>query len=296
MKFIKFTAILSALVLSIGSAVSCGKKNNKTSSDTPAETTSADSTVVSDENNSSDESSADVSAETTSAEISADTNIDLSVSGDNYDTEKYSEIVKQRVEASANSSEPLSLGSVGELITPAEDDDESDLGSYCISDDGVKLYYEPDEYPTELVLTLKNYFQALASCDYGKYAQCVYPSYIEEMNKYLTEDFEYDLKTSFASQCSSLAANTYGDFTVTRVKIETAPRYNEDIENVESYFSMLDDSFGKDYYGEVKSEADKIYDAVFYVMAEDYSGEETLLISEYEIVFAEKDGKYYLFG
>lgn len=274
MKLTKFTAILSALVLSIGSAVSCGKKDNKSSSDTPAETVSANS---------------DSSASTVHS-------IDLSVSGDNYDADAYSETVKQRVEASADSSEPLNPGSVGELITPSEDDDEAELGSYCISDDGVKLYYEPDEFPTELVLTLKNYFQALAACDYGKYAQCVYPSYIDEMNSYLSENFDYDLKTSFASQCSSLASRTSGDFIVTRVKIETAPQYKENVDNVKSYFDMLDESFGKDYYGEVKSEADNIYDAVFYIMAEDYSGEETLLISEYEIVFAEKDGKYYLFG
>lgn len=294
MKFTKFTAIISALVLSIGSAVSCGNKDNKSSSDSPAETTE-----VSSDNNSNDESPSDAPAETTdseSTEVSANSSIDLSVSGDNYDAEKYSETVKQRVEASADSSEPLIPGSVGERITPSEDDDESDLGSYFISDDGIKLYYEPDEYPTELVLTLKNYFQAFSACDYGKYAQCVYPSYIEEMNKYLSEDFDYDLKTSFASQCSSLASRTYGDFSVTRIKIEPSPQYEEGVDNVESYFTMLDESFGKDYYGEVKAEADNIYDAVFYVMAKDYSGEETLLISEYEIVFAEKDGKYYLFG
>ena len=59
---------------------------------------------------------------------------------------------------------------------------------------------------------------------------------------------------------------------------------------------MLDDSFNKDYYSEVEAEADKFYDALFYVMVQDAYGDESLIISEYEIVFAEKDGRYYLFG
>lgn len=116
------------------------------------------------------------------------------------------------------------------------------------------------------------------------------------MNKYLEEDFDHDLKTSFASQCASLADNVNGDFIVTRIKVEPAPQFEEGKDNIESYFSMLDDSFNKDYYSEVKAEADKFYDALFYVMVQDAYGDESLIISEYEIVFAEKDGRYYLFG
>lgn len=273
MKITKITALISAAMLCFGTAAACKDKDSKKSS-----------------------SSSQSESQPTLSENLSDT-IDQSVSGDNYDKSVYYDTVMQRVDGDEDSSEPFEFGKIGELVEPDESvPEEADLGSYHLSDDGVKLYYKEDEFPDELVLTLKEYFQAFSRSDYTAYTQCVYPSYIEEMNKYLEEDFDHDLKTSFASQCASLADNVNGDFIVTRIKVEPAPQFEEGKDNIESYFSMLDDSFNKDYYSEVKAEADKFYDALFYVMVQDAYGDESLIISEYEIVFAEKDGRYYLFG
>ena len=51
-------------------------------------------------------------------------------------------------------------GEAGEVITPDEDDDEYGLGEYRYSSGGTKLYYDENEYSTELMLTLEKYFKS----------------------------------------------------------------------------------------------------------------------------------------
>lgn len=219
------------------------------------------------------------------------------ISGDNYNGDAYFEKIKERVEAAATNDEALVLGSVGkQIIAPAEGDADVGLGSYRVSSSGIKLYYDETEFPAELLLTLEKYFMAFSSADYNTYTKCVFPSYITEMEKFLQNDFGYDLKTSFSKQCSQLASQMQGDFRITRIKLETAPVYDEEQDNLKTYFQSLNDSFGKDYYAQVKAESDEILDTCFYVMAEDPYGAEQLMVGECEIVFAVKDGRYYTFG
>ena len=47
---------------------------------------------------------------------------------------------------------------------------------------------------------------------------------------------------------------------------------------------------------EVKKNCDKLHYVTFYVIAENSKGEEVSLITGYDIVFAEKDGRFYTFG
>ncbi len=273
MKINKLTAITAAALMMCSSAASCSDKKTDTGS------------------------ASSVSEGSPTESLSAPENtIDESISGDNYDSDAYYEKILERLSDDEASDEPFEFGQLSDIVTPGETDPDAELGSYYISSDGVMLYYEQEEFPTELILTLKEYFQAFSHSDYTSYTRCIYPSYIDEMNTYLNNDFGYDLKTSFATQCSSLADNTFGDYIVTRLKIEPAPQYVEGVDNIQSYFELLNNSFNKDYYSEVIAEADNMYDAVFYIMAQDAYSEETLLISEYEVVFAEKDGRFYLFG
>ena len=175
-------------------------------------------------------------------------------------------------------------------IEPDTGSEEYDLGSYYVSPSGIKLYFEPEEFPPELVLTLEKYFRSYAENDYDTYTSCVYPSYVEEMNKFLEKDYGYGLEKSFSNQCDSLNARMKGDFTITRIRLEN---YEGDLAK---FFESPSSCFGKDYYSEISGEVGKFYDAMFFIMAEDHDGHESSLISEYEIVFAEKDGKYYIFG
>lgn len=182
-------------------------------------------------------------------------------------------------------------GEAGELITPDEDSDEYSLGEYRYSSDGTKLYYNESEYSTELMLTLEKYFKSFEENNYENYKSCLYPSYIDEMNGYLKENYDYDLETSFKNQRESLSEKMGGDFKVTRIKVEKT-----ESDSVESYFEPLDETFGKDYYDEIKDGVDNLYYIKFYVMAENSEDTESLLVGGFEIVFAEKDGKYYTFG
>ena len=219
------------------------------------------------------------------------------ISGDKYDSEAYQAKITEHIQAAEPTDDQLVLGSVGrDLIVPEEGAEDVGLGSYRVSSSGIKLYYDETEFPAELLLTLEKYFIAFPSADYATYSRCVFPSYIEEMEKFLGENYDYDLKTSFSKQCSSLAEQMKGDYRITRRKLETAPVYEEGKDNLETFFSSLDNLFGKDFYGQVKEESDEVIDANFYVMAEDPYGEEKLLVADYEIVFAVKDGKYYTFG
>lgn len=218
------------------------------------------------------------------------------ISGDNYNSDAYYDKIEEKVSSAPVSAEPFDLGEVGELITPEAGSKEADLGNYRISPSGVKLYYEESEYPTELLLTLERYFTAFANADYTEYSRSVFPSYIAEMEDFLRRDFDYDLRTSFAKQCSGLADNMSGDYRITRIKLEPTEQYTEGEDNIDGYFEAINEAFGRDYYSDVKDSADRLIDACFYVMAENAYGEETMLVSGYEIVFAEKDGRYYTFG
>lgn len=219
------------------------------------------------------------------------------ISGDNFDSEAYMAKITEHVNAAEVTDEPLVLGSIGkDVIVPEDDAVDVGLGSYRVSSCGIKLYYDETEFSEELLLTLEKYFIALSSADYATYTRCVCPSYIEEMEKFLDEKYGYDLKTSFANQCSTLAQQMKGDYRITRIKLEPAPVYTEGKDNLETFFSSLDELFGKDYYSLVKEENDEVIDANFYIMAEDPYGQEQLLVSDCEIVFVAKDGKYYTFG
>ena len=191
-------------------------------------------------------------------------------------------------------------GTVSDLITPAEDSDEASLGSYRLASDGVKLYYDEDEYPTEVMLALDRYFTCFARGDYDSYLEMVYPSYYENYDAFLQQEYGYGLDTSFATQCANLQGIMGGDFHITRVKAEEPELKDGETrdEAIEKFFERLNDHFDKDYYAEVKEDTDNNFQYMlfFVIAADDATGTETQLVSEFEILFAEKDGKYYVFG
>lgn len=185
-------------------------------------------------------------------------------------------------------------GEVGEIIIPDEGDKDYDLGEYRYSPSGTKLYFNDNDYPKELILTLEKYFISFAENDFETYESCLYPEYITEMNAYLDENYNYGLETSFSNQREGLSEKMGGDFRITRLRAEKTSENNDEI--IEEYFSALNDVLDEDFYDKVKNNIDNFYHMTFYVIAEDTENVESLLISEYEIVFAEKDGIYYTFG
>ncbi len=197
---------------------------------------------------------------------------------------------KKEESPASESSASVSESSVaeGEFVT---DPSEPDLGAYTVNENGRKLYYDPEQFDASLVEALETYFVAFSEKDYDTYLSMAQSDYVEKMEEYLQRDYGYGLQTSFESQCDNLKENAGGEFKVTRIKVE-AP--TED--GTESYLTGLGEIFGDDtFYDTVVANTDKLHDVIFYIMAE-ANGEETLLISEFEIIFAEKDGKYYMFG
>lgn len=257
----KLTALLLAAAMSCGIFTACGDKNGKGSSDS-SETTSA------------------VSEEEAAT----------------FDSESYKDIIMKDIEKAKESDKPLKFGTLGDLVTPDKDNEEADLGSYYSTENGIKLYFDKADFPEELMLTLEQYFCAFANADYTTYSRCVYPGYMEKMNEYLKKDFEYDIKESFAIQCSNLANITNGKFNVTRIKMDVPQQYDESKDNLEAYFERFTEILGEGYYEKLKKDVDKVYDGEFYVMGENRLGTESLLVSAYEIVMVEKDGRYYVFG
>lgn len=200
--------------------------------------------------------------------------------------------VKSGVESSSQSQISVGGDGVGELITPPTDSQEAELGQYRMSAGGVKLYYDDTQIPAQVMLALEKYFTSFAERDYEAYKECVFPGYVDSMEEYLQKDYGYGQEESFNIQCDNLSENIGGEFTVTRVKAD--PTGNEDMSG---FFTYLNESFGRDYYAEVKGQSDNMYDLYFSIMADPGDGSgETLLISDFEIVFAERDGKFYTFG
>ncbi len=184
----------------------------------------------------------------------------------------------------------------GELITPDKDSEEYDLGAYRISENGIKLYYEDSEYPAELAATLEKYFKSFETGDFESYKECIFPSYIETMEEYLQENYQYGLDKSFQTQCDNLNLNMGGSFEITRIKIEKPLEVESEETGAEAFLDNLDGFFGKEYKESVKKDSDNLRYMTFSVMAKDADGNESLLVSSFYILFAEKDGKYYTFG
>ena len=196
--------------------------------------------------------------------------------------------------ACGNKIPSVAEGELGEIITPDENDGDYDLGDYRYSHDGTKLYFNDDEYPKDLILTLEKYFISFADNDFEKFKSCLYPAYIDNMTAFLEENYSYGLEESFKNQRESLTLKAGDDFKITRLRIEKTD--GDSTEFIEDFFTSFDESFEKDFYDEVKNSTDNLYHITFYVMAENSEKEEVLLLSGYEIVVAEKDGVYYTFG
>lgn len=274
MKISKLTAFLAAAAC-ISCLAGCEKKSEKSSS----------------EKKTANDTSKTADVEAAVPVVGGD-----ELSADKYDEEKYLEKINEKLKDAKASDKPAELGSVGDTVTPAEGTEEYELGDYRVSDDGVKLYYDDKEFSDELMLTLDKYFTAISEVDYETYTSFILPSYIEKMEPFLKENYDYDHKTSFAKRCSSFATQMNGDYRITRIKLETAEPHENGKDNIEEFLESLDSVFEDKYSESVKAESDKLINASFYVMAADSTGKETMLINDYEIIFAVKDGKYYTFG
>jgi hypothetical protein len=209
---------------------------------------------------------------------------------------------------------------VSELISPAADSEEYSLGEYYFSPNGTKLYCGDDTISTDILLALEEYFLSFQNNDFESYKASMFASYAERYEKYLREvysksegiDSDYSLKNSFELRYNNLRDNlidtlTYesteekkfsGDYTITRIRAEQ-PIYNEGMTEesmIKSFFDGYSEIFGTDYYAEISAEVDKLVPITFFVMVTAEDGTEHKLISEANIILAEKDGKYYTFG
>ncbi|MDE6672721.1 MAG: hypothetical protein K2K16_11070 [Ruminococcus sp.] len=185
-------------------------------------------------------------------------------------------------------------GELGEIITPDEKDKDYSLGEYRYSHYGTKLYFNEDDYPKDLILTFEKYFRSFTENDFETFKSCLYPAYIDNMTAFLEKNYSYGLDKSFENQRESLTEKAGDNFKITRLRIEKTDGDSEEF--IKEFFTSFDETFEKDFYTEVKNNTDNLYHITFYVMAENSENEEILLLSGYEIVFAEKDGVYYTFG
>lgn len=224
---------------------------------------------------------------------------------------------------------------VGELITPEEGSAEYNLGQYRMSSSGVKLYYDEEEVPQEVVLALESYFLSFQNNDFESYKASLFPDYAERYEKFLQDEYNYQLDSSFAlsrEKLSNIIKNEHaehaehdtssatesessGEFKITRIKVqrpglsgnqepealmpaeETTEATTQSMEELEKQaFSYFNEIFGLDYYEFVKKNSDDLEYLNFYIYASDEDGEEYPLVGDIDIVFAVKDGKYYTFG
>ena len=87
-----------------------------------------------------------------------------------------------------------------------------------------------------------------------------------------------------------------GSFEITRIKAEKPIEVESEEAGAEEFLDNLDSFFGNNYKESVKNDCDNLRYMTFSVMAKDADGNESLLVSSFYILFAEKDGKYYTFG
>lgn len=209
---------------------------------------------------------------------------------------------------------------VSELINPKEGSEEYELGSYRLTSNGTKLYWDDETIPTELMLALEKYFLNIQNEDFEGYKASLYPDYAERYGKYLEEQYsetiegsdKYTLEDSFNMQCSNLKNNLIdgmlfesetdkeftGDYKISRIRGERFTLTGEETEEsrIDSFFEYLSSVFDTDYKEFVKKETDRFEGLTFFVIVEGEDGKEHKIVNEMDIIFAVKDGKYYTFG
>ncbi len=213
----------------------------------------------------------------------------------------------------------ISENGVSQVFEPEEGAEDYDLGSYRYSKSGIKLYYDEAEVSTELMLELEKYFTCFQNRDYDTYKDMLYPSYAKYFEEFLQRDYGYGMETSFEGHCTDLrnnmiteitghypdemdeetGSNEYtGDFTITRIRGEALELSEGETADsrIQNFLSYLDEVFQRDYYNELKNDADELDYFTFYIMAQGEDGNEHLIVSTFDILFAKKDGKYYTFG
>lgn len=87
-----------------------------------------------------------------------------------------------------------------------------------------------------------------------------------------------------------------GDFEITRIKVEKPVEVESEETGADEFLDNLDGFFGQNYKESVKNDCDSLRYMTFSVMAKDAEGTESLLVSGFYILFAEKGDKYYTFG
>ena len=224
-----------------------------------------------------------------------------------------------------NNEESVSLPEIGEngvsdLISPAADSDEYELGQYYYSTNGTKLYCGDETVPVKAVLALENYFMTFQNNDFESYKSSMYPDYADRYDKYLREEYskgddvadDYSLKNSFELRSTMLRDNLIdtlfyestedkdftGEYQITRIRAEH-PTYEEGVTEeafVKSFFDDYKDVLDMDYYEFVTNDVDNLVPLTIFVMATAEDGNEHKIVSEANIILAEKDGKYYTFG
>lgn len=224
-----------------------------------------------------------------------------------------------------NKDESVSLPEIGEngvsdLISPAADSDEYELGQYYYSAKGTKLYCGDETVPVEALLALDNYFTTFQNNDFEGYKSSMYPDYADRYDKYLRDEYskgddvadDYSLKNSFDLRYNMLRDNLIdtliyestedkeftGDYKITRIRAEQ-PIYEDGVTEeafVKTFFDDYKDVFDIDYYEFVTNDVDNLLPLTMFVMATAEDGNEHKIVSEVNIILAEKDGKYYTFG
>lgn len=174
-----------------------------------------------------------------------------------------------------------------ELIAPASDSEDVELGSYRLSENDTKLYYEDDVTSPELMQVIEKYFTAIEKRDYNLYIETALPEYIDAYGKYLATKDD-TVQNSFELQCDNCAVQVGEGFDLTRIRVEASP---EDLS--EDYLGILEDLMGEGTAQQIKDASDNIITIVFFVMV-DVDGEEKFLAQEGNMVIVEKGGKYYI--
>lgn len=216
--------------------------------------------------------------------------------------------------------ENIGENEVGEIITPDENSEEYELGTYRFSSNGIKLYYEEEAVSTELMLALESYFLTLQNNDFEGYKNSLYPDYAQRYGDYLKEQYsgtmegsdEYTLENSFDMQCANLknmlvdeltyASETEqefsGEYKITRIRAErpTLAEGETEESRIDSFFEYYKEILDVDYKSIVEKDSEGLECITFFVIVEAEDGEEHKIINDMNIIFVKKDGKYYTFG
>ena len=226
--------------------------------------------------------------------------LSLSACGNTEDKASSSEASSKSAQSDSSESDAVPVAT--DTNADNSDDTAEPVTESDPADMNYQLDYDSNVIPDAMAKTIATYFYAIETQNYDLYTANLDSDYQTATEKMLQEQYGYGMETSMEMYHQSLisAAGT-DDCSITAIEMSMADEalaanYDADTDFVEEYLSAFTQVLGEDFTAQLKQDTDALYDVVLNITGENSSGEAISIMSDLEILVAERGDVYGIMG